>query len=120
LTVLVDTSVWIDHFRRSNRRLAGLLAEGQVACHPFVVGELACGNLRNRDEILTLLQALPHAPVAEHHEALRFLADWRLHGAGLGWIDIHLLASARLQGSALWSLHKALAAAADRLEIPDR
>ena len=117
MTVLVDTSVWIDHLRRHNRKLADLLEQGLVAIHPYVVGELACGNLRNREEILRLLQALPLAPVARHEEALQFVANEKLHGRGLGWIDIHLLASARLQNVPLWSLDKALAGAATALGI---
>lgn len=120
MTVLADTSVWIDHLRRANPELVGLLDQGAVAVHPFVVGELACGNLLNRQEILDLLQALPQAPLAEHVEALRFVEDHRLSGSGLGWIDIHLLASARLGDLQLWSLDKALTAAAAGLERPGR
>ena len=117
MTVLVDTSVWIDHLRRGSRELAELLNQGVVVVHPFVVGELACGNLRNRAEILALLQALPSAPLVEHDEALEFLESEDLQGSGLGWIDVHLLASARLQNVGLWSLDKALASAAARLGI---
>ncbi|MFO7609424.1 MAG: VapC toxin family PIN domain ribonuclease, partial [Candidatus Krumholzibacteriia bacterium] len=90
MTVLVDTSVWIAHFRCADRRLADLLDRGAVATHPFVVGELACGNLRARAEILGLLAALPTAPAAAHDEALRCLEAWDLAGTGLGWIDVHL------------------------------
>ena len=117
MNVSVDTSVWIDHLRRSNPRLVALLDQGAVVIHPFVVGELACGTLRDRGELLSLLQALPRAPEVEHEEALRFLERERLHGRGLGWIDIHLLASARLQDAALFSLDKALAAAARDLGL---
>ncbi|MBD3335332.1 MAG: PIN domain-containing protein [Candidatus Eisenbacteria bacterium] len=117
MTVLVDTSVWIDHLRRGNADLADLLSQGAVIIHPYVVGELACGNLRNRREILTLLQALPMASVLEHEEALEFLDDKHLHGRGLGWIDVHLLASARLENVKLWSLDKALVSAAASLGI---
>jgi len=115
--ILVDTSVWIDHLRQTNRQLVDLLNQGEVAIHPYIVGELACGNLRNRGEILRLLSALPEAPEVEHGEALRFVEAERLHGQGLGWVDINLLASSRLQGFGLWSLDKALAAAAARLGI---
>jgi predicted nucleic acid-binding protein len=117
LRILVDTSVWIDHLRRTNPQLVDLLNKGEVAIHPFVVGELACGNMRNRVEILRLLSALPETPEVEHGEALRFVEDEKLHGQGLGWVDINLLASSRLQGVGLWSFDKTLAAAAPRLGI---
>jgi predicted nucleic acid-binding protein len=106
--VLVDTSVWIDHFRRSHPGLVELLEEGSVLCHPFVVGELACENLRNRDEILELLQALPLAKLAEHDEVLHLLRDRGLFGRGLGWVDAHLLASAMLTEVPIWTLDKSL------------
>ena len=115
--VLVDTSVWVDHFRRGNSALAGLLDEGCVLCHPFIIGELSCGNLTQRDAIVLMLTALAAVPVAEHDEALGFLRDERLHGRGLGWIDVHLLASARLTPCPLWTLDKALRSAAEDLEI---
>ena len=115
--VLVDTSVWVDHFRRVNSALVELLEEGSVACHPLVIGELSCGNLHNRDEILGLLGALASAPVAEDDEALRFLEDEELHGCGVGWNDIHLLASARLMPCPLWTLDKALRPMAESLQL---
>lgn len=93
---LVDTSVWIHHFRMGSEQLRSLLAEEQVFCHPFIAGELACGTLRNRHEVLSLLRALPQARVLEHEEVLHFLEERRLYGLGLGWIDAHLLASAFL------------------------
>ncbi|MCK4305405.1 MAG: type II toxin-antitoxin system VapC family toxin [Candidatus Eisenbacteria sp.] len=116
--VLVDTSIWIDHLRRGNPRLVELLTNEQVLCHPHVVGELACGNLRKRQEILVLLRALPTAPVADDEEVLHLLESKRLHGCGLGWIDAHLLASALLSGSGFWTLDKQLERAAIRLKIP--
>ena len=115
--ILVDTSVWVDHLRKGNSELVALLKEGVVLCHPFVVGELACGGIRNREEILALLRALPKATVAENEEALALATDQRLHGKGLGWIDVHLLASSLLTGCPLWTLNKALQAAAKRLGI---
>ncbi len=118
--VLVDTSVWIDHLRRGNQRLADLLDDGQAVVHPFVIGELACGSLRNRREILHLLRTLPAAPVAVQDEVLLFLENARLYGRGLGWVDIHLLASARLMGSRLWSLDGSLASAASSLRLGER
>ena len=116
--VLVDTSVWIDHLRRGNRGLAGLLNRALVICHPLVIGELACGSLQNRDETLGLLSALPMALMAEHDEVLWLLDDERLYGRGLGWVDVHLLASARLTACALWTLDKSLSKVAGALDLP--
>lgn len=116
--ILVDTSVWIDHFRRGNARLAELLMEGDVLMHPLVFGELACGGLRNRAEILRLLEALPRAVTASFDETLDFLDTRKLYGKGLGWIDVSLLASARLTSCTLWTLDKALAREAARVQLP--
>jgi predicted nucleic acid-binding protein len=96
-----------------------LQEEAAVATHPFVIGELACGDLRNRERILGLLNELPGADVAEHAEVLRFVATERLSGTGLGWIDAHLLASARLASCSLWTRDKALAAAAKALGLAE-
>jgi hypothetical protein len=115
--ILVDTSVWVDHLRRGEPALADLLNEGLVACHPFVAGELACGRLRNRAEILSLLAALPQARVAEHDELLGLMDRHRLFGRGLGWVDIHLLGSAFLSVCTLWTTDKALGQAATKLEV---
>jgi hypothetical protein len=115
--VLVDTSVWIDHFRRGSARLSDLLEAMQVWIHPFVVGELACGNLSRRTEVLSLLEALPHVPLVDHEEVLNFIAVHRLHGRGLGWVDVHLLACARLSGLPVWTLDKRLALAARELAL---
>lgn len=115
--MLVDTSVWIEHFRRGDSELAKLLESGDVECHPFVIGELACGNLHPRAEILALLRKLPQTPIVDHDEALAFIDNNRLTNSSLGWIDIHLLASARLGGTALWSRDRKLAAAAARLAL---
>jgi predicted nucleic acid-binding protein len=113
----VDTSVWIDHLRGRRGDLAGPLRDGLVLTHPFVIGELACGNLARRDEVLGLLAALPRAPEATHAEALALVAEARLAGRGLGWIDVHLLAAALLAGARLWTGDRALAAAAARLGV---
>ena len=86
MMILVDTSVWIQHLRQGNDQLAAMLEAGEVLCHPFVIGELACGMLRNRDELLELLTALPATPVAEHAEVLSLLSERGLAGRGLGWI----------------------------------
>lgn len=115
--ILVDTSVWVDHLRLSDRQLAGLLLEDAVLCHPFVVGELACGSLRRRSEIMRLLRNLPQAPVVQHDEVLAFVEAHRLTGSGLGWIDVHLLASATLAGERFWSHDRRLAQVAGRLGV---
>ena len=117
--MLVDTSVWIDHFRRSNDDLERFLEEGAVSIHPFVIGELACGSLRKRNEVIGLLQQLPAAPMATHDEVLRLIDRAQLHGSGLGWIDVHLLASARLAHESLWSADRRLRQAAVRLGLAD-
>lgn len=114
--MLVDTSVWIEHLRRRNLTLVGLLEHAQVWTHAFVVGELACGNLAQRDKVLGALSALPHAPVCSHDEVLTFLESHRLAGRGLGWVDVHLLASARLAKLPFWTLDKRLAAVATDLQ----
>lgn len=115
--MLIDTSVWVDHLRRRNARLAELLEAAQVWTHPFVIGELACGNLSRRSEVLSLLEALPQAPLVDHHEVLKFIDARRLPGRGLGWIDVHLLASARLVGLPFWTLDKRLSEAARELAL---
>ena len=115
--VLVDTSVWIDHFRRGVSRLKELLLEEAVLCHPFVVGEMACGNLKNRREILAMLQALPPTPQVSHDEVLHLIDHHQLMGTGLGWVDMHLLASARLAQATFWTVDRPLRKAAVSLEI---
>jgi predicted nucleic acid-binding protein len=114
--ILVDTSVWVDHFRKGDPQLTGLLELGVVAMHPFVVGELACGSLADRSTILELLQDLPTAVVAESEELLGFIERHGLHGKGIGYVDVHLLASVTLtDGAKLWTRDKRLRAAADEL-----
>jgi predicted nucleic acid-binding protein len=110
--VLVDTSVWVDHLRHGNRVLAQLLEQAEVVTHPFVLGELACGQLRQRELVLSTLAALPQARVATQDEVLHLIDAFRLMGRGLGWVDAHLLASARLERMGLWTLDKRLATAA--------
>jgi predicted nucleic acid-binding protein len=109
--------VWVDHLRHGNPHLQHLLDSGHVVCHPFVIGELACGYLQKRERILTLLSALPQTRKAEDSEVLDFIARNRLMGAGLGLIDIHILAAARLSKAGVWTSDKALAAAAKRLRL---
>ncbi len=115
--MLVDTSVWVDHFRHGSRRLAALLENAEVECHPFVIGELACGGLSRRTEILALLAALPQVPVADHDEVLHLVDARELAGCGIGWIDAHLLCSVLLAGGRLWTLDRRLAAVANRLGL---
>jgi predicted nucleic acid-binding protein len=115
--ILVDTSVWVAHFRRKDSRLVELLDDGNVACHPFIIGELACGNLNNRGEILYLLQSLPAAVTAEHEEVMQFVNDNRLMGRGLGYIDMHLLVSALLTQVAIWTHDKKLHAVSAQYDL---
>lgn len=115
--MLVDTSVWIDHFRSRNAALAALLDAGDVECHSFVVGELACGGLRQRHEVLQLLTCLPQVPEVGHDEALAFLEQHALAGSGVGWVDIHLLASTRLGRTRLWTRDRHLHRVARWLDV---
>jgi len=114
--VLVDTSVWIDHLRVGDRTLSGLLEGGSVLSHPWIIGEVALGNLRDRAEVLGLLGALPKAAVATDDE-VRWLIDHQaLHGTGIGWVDAQLLASVKLTpGARAWTKDKRLAKQAERL-----
>lgn len=116
--ILVDTSVWIDHFRVGEPALATLLHDGRVLMHPFVLGELALGNLRQRVTILDALHDLPRALAAMDHEVLRFISRHQLHGQGIGYLDAHLLASASLMpGTRLWTRDKRLHQAATKLAL---
>jgi predicted nucleic acid-binding protein len=115
--ILVDTSVWIEHLRAGNDRLKTLLFDEQVLCHPFVIGELACGTLQKRGEILSMLKALPEAQLLEHEEVLSFLEVRRLYGRGIGWVDAHLLASTLLTGCSLWTFDEPLRRAGAALNL---
>ena len=107
--ILVDTSVWIDHLRVGEDGLDALLNGGRVLAHPFVIGELACGNLHKRTEVLKLLKNLPQAPVASQEELLFFIENNELMGRGIGFIDAHLLAATALAGaSRIWTRDKRL------------
>lgn len=111
--ILVDTSVWVDHLRRGDEGLRRLLESARVVVHPFVVGEIACGSLADRGVVLELLGDLPSTPVAETDEVLAFIEHHRLHGAGLGYVDVHLLAAiALMPGAKLWTRDKRLGAIA--------
>lgn len=114
--ILVDTSVWIDHLRRGEENLTTLLNGSQVLVHPLVLGELACSNLANRDKVLGLLNNLPRPPVATDNEVLMYIEQHTLMGQGIGYIDVHLLASVALEGTArLWTRDKRLRTVAKAL-----
>ena len=115
--VLVDTSVWVSHLRDGNAGLERLLNDGEVVCHPFIVGELACGNLKNRHEILIYLQSLPTTISAEDGEVLKFIENHQLMGVGLGYIDVHLIAAAVLTDVPLWTFDKTLAKITKKIGI---
>jgi predicted nucleic acid-binding protein len=118
--MLVDTSVWIDHLRHGDAALMAALEAGQVWMHSFVLGELACGNLRSRAErvqVLSLLQALPAMPLSTNKEVLFFIDQHELMGRGVGYIDVHLLASAQLGGAQLWTRDKRLYTVATELGL---
>lgn len=102
--ILVDTSVWVSYLRAGNSKLEQLLNDGEVTSHPFIIGELACGNLKNRTEILSLLNAFPKVNLLANEEVLLFIERNNLIGKGLGLIDIHLLASVILSEAVLWTL----------------
>lgn len=116
--ILADTAIWIDHFRRKDLRLSELLDAGLIVIHPFIIGELALGQLRQRDQILPLLESLPVIASASQNEVLAFITSHRLYGQGLGLIDVHLLASLHLQpGSRLWTRDRRLANAAKAMGL---
>lgn len=115
--ILVDTSVWVDHLRHANASLAAHLHDGRVACHPFVIGELALGALRHRSELLRYLELLPQLNAASHDEVLTLVEKRRIHGAGIGWVDAHLLAAVLIARVRFWTLDVRLAAVARQLGI---
>ena len=115
--ILVDTSIWVTHLRQGSRQLEKLLMDAEVMCHSFIIGEIACGNLKNRNEIISLLQSLPLAPTIELDEFLFFIDRNQLMAKGVGFVDVHLLASAQLAGVPLWTADKRLKSAADQLEL---
>ncbi len=118
--IIADTSVWVDHFRRGNPLLAAHLDRGAVWMHAWIIGELALGGLKNRKAILTMLSELPKAPVCEAPEVLSLIDAAGLSGRGIGLVDAHLLASARLIGCALWTQDRKLANEAERLGLGGR
>lgn len=122
--ILVDTSVWIDHFRNGVPPLAVLLDNSRVLTHPFVLGEIACGNLRDRQETLRLLSGLPAAPEASNAEVMTFIESNKLMGKGIGFVDAHLLAAVALAADArLWTHDRSLDRASTKLRLayaPDK
>ncbi len=116
--ILVDTSVWIDHLRAADEHLVSLLNDGRVLTHPMVIGELACGSLPERNEVLSLLARLPRVPVAADDEVLILIERHGLMGRGIGYIDAHLLASAALAETALlWTRDRRLSSVAAGLRL---
>ena len=115
--ILVDTSVWVDHLRAGDARLAALLEAGGVLMHPFVLGEIACGPLADRARVLRLVRDLPLAAAAAADEAQAFVERHRLHGRGIGYVDLHLLAASALSAAPLWTRDKRLQALASELGL---
>jgi predicted nucleic acid-binding protein len=116
--ILVDTSVWIDHLRKSDAELTKFLNSGLVLAHPFVTGELSLGSLQNRDAIIGALRDLPQAAIATDDEVMHFIAQNKLFGMGIGYIDVHLLAAVRLSpGCLLWTRDKRLLSASINLGL---
>jgi len=114
--ILIDASVWIDHIREPDRALSNLLLRDQVLTHPFVIGEIALGDLRSRDRVLDELQQLEIAEIASDPEVLRYIARYQLFGRGVGYVDVHLLASTTLTDDcALWTRDKRLRVVAEQL-----
>ncbi len=115
--VLADTSVWINHLRNSNSTLIKLLEEVKVYSHPFIKGELACGNIKNRSEFFKFYNKLPVLSLVTENEALFFLNEHKLFGKGLGWIDVHLLASVYLNNIKLFTIDRKLKQTALKLGV---
>ena len=114
MSVLVDTSIWVHHLSQGDSRLVELLEAGEVLSHPFVLGELACGTMRNRGEVLGLLATLPQVSIAGNDELMDLVEEHHLYGRGLGWVYIHILGSALLYSCKLWTTDKALRTVARR------
>lgn len=115
--ILADTSVWIDHFHHSDEGLKDLLHANQVCIHPFILGELSCGNISNRKVVLSLLRDLRSIDVVLEEEVFILIEERKLYGKGLGFIDIHLLASAIINQVLIWTRNRSLKQVADNLGI---
>jgi predicted nucleic acid-binding protein len=115
--ILVDTSIWVNHLRRHDAVLAAHLEAGEVLCHPYVIGEISLGLLKQRREVLELLAALPSASVVSHDEAMAFVEHRKLAGLGAGWVDVHLVVSAVVSRAKLWTADRRLAGVARVLRL---
>ena len=115
--ILVDTSIWIDHFRSSDAALVRALELGQVVIHPFVIGEVALGNLRDRGEVIGLMSDLPLLPLMSHDVVMSFVEGRQLVASGIGWVDAHLLCAAAREDVMVWTRDRALGRAARRLAL---
>src|SRR5262245_25807532 len=115
--ILADSSIWIDHLRLANPTLAGLLSKRLVLAHPFVIGELAMGSLKDRKLIIQNLSDLPAARKADDHEVLAFVERHKIYARGIGYVDAHLLASAKLTAATLWTRDRRLLAAAEEMGL---
>ncbi len=115
--ILPDSSIWVDHFRCANAFLAEWLNDDRVLCHPFIIGELACGSLASRASTIQMLQTLPEAPLMQHDEVLVLIERHMLMASGIGWVDAHLLGSAMLARAELSTLDQSLAKAARKLGV---
>jgi len=115
--ILVDTSVWIKHLREGDQNLTQLLEQGLVACHPFIIGEIACGGIKKRYEIITLLNDLPSTDVLDHSDIMEFIENRKIMNKGIGYIDVHLLGSALVSDTPIWTFDKALSKIAFQLSV---
>ena len=115
--ILVDTSVWIKHLREGDQNLIRLLGQGLVASHPYIIGELACGGIKNRHEIISLLTDLPSTEILDHSDIMEFIENRKIMNKGIGYIDVHLLGSALVSDTPLWTFDKALRKVAIQLSI---
>ena len=115
--ILVDTSVWINHLRDGDQNLTKLLEQGLVACHPFIIGEIACGGIKNRNEIINLLNDLPSTEIVDHSNIMEFIENRKIMNKGIGYIDVHLLGSALVSDTPLWTFDKSLMKIAIQLSI---
>jgi len=115
--ILVDTSVWIDHFRQKNDNLDTLLYRGTVQMHEFIIGELAIGNFKNRKPILDLLESVPKLKKLSHDELMFFVNKYSLYGRGVGFVDIHLLAATKMANVKIWTLDKRLLKIAEEMNL---
>jgi predicted nucleic acid-binding protein len=115
--ILVDTSIWLAHFRTNNQRLFDLLEAALVSSHPCIIGEIACGNLARRESVLSSLKALPQTTVATDNEVLHFIEKHQISGKGVGYVDLHLLVSAAISGEKVWTADRRMTEVASLLGL---